>query len=184
MKPNSKSEGLYFRRLLVWLMIPIMFGCSYYKPVRQSIPSDSAKMALLQREEARTLILHSGNNNYVLEKKVVNPNMNNLSGVLGKVPPEHRDYIDDKKMKYQLASKTDPVLQEMHVYTKLDTAKTAGSNVTIGARDIFRMDLIQEDKKRSRESWSTVTFVAIGVAVLVGIFYLIGSNMDFGFTFQ
>jgi hypothetical protein len=181
MKPNINAAGFQLWNLLTWFMISTLYGCSYYKPVWQSIPSDSAKMALLQREETRTLILHSGYSNYVLVKKVVNPNIYNLSGVLGTVPAEHQLYINDKKMKYKLPSKNDPVLQEMHVYTKLDTAKAAGSDVTIAAKDILRMDLIQVDKIRSQEAtWGTVTFAALGVGLLAGIVYLIAISFEGG----
>jgi len=149
------------RFLLFTGLVAVLLACNYYKPVNKYNPGSNPKMfdSLMQK----TFIVHSDRGIFMLRSMQIFPEKEELSGILTDVPEYHKIYLNDKSGKYKYTKKATQMLQEVHVYTKLDSSSRIEMNVNIPFKDITRMEVIERDKGKS----TGVTILAV-VGITIG----------------
>ncbi|MCU0395452.1 MAG: hypothetical protein MUF29_06060 [Chitinophagaceae bacterium] len=160
---------LYNRRLRWMVLLLMLLGCNYYKPIQQNTPTSKEKVAVLQQQQDRTMILHVNDQHFLLEKVHVDIANEQLSGTLNRVPPENLQYLSDKRQKYTYEPKQPAVLHEVHVYTQMDRQLSSGDEVTIAAKDVQKIEVIERDSNRS-----TTNTILAAAGVTAGTLLLIG----------
>jgi len=157
---NQKISVL--KKLLLFTgLIAMLLACNYYKPVQKSDLGANPKVfdSLMHK----TFILHSDRGIFLLRSMQIFPEREALTGILSDVPEYHKMYLNDKKGKYKYEKKATQVLQEVHVFTKLDTSARIDMSVTIPFKEITRMEVIERDKGKS----TGVTILAV-VGITIG----------------
>jgi hypothetical protein len=155
------SFSILNKFLLFTVLVAVLLACNYYKPVNKYNPGSNPKMfdSLMQK----TFIVHSDRGIFMLRSMQIFPERETLSGILTDVPEYHKIYLNDKKGKYKYDKKATQMLQEVHVYTKLDTSVRIDMSVNIPFKDITRMEVIERDKGKS----TGVTILAV-VGITIG----------------
>lgn len=157
--------------IVVWSLL-FVGACNYYKPIPTSSkysPSDKTKEIASLNE--KTFIIRSNRGDFLLQNPAVLLDQEALTGTLQLVPEENQLYIKDDSKKYAYSSSNPAVLQELHVYTPLDSTAKIGAKVSIPVSGISKMELIQKDKSKSSTNTiilaSGVTLGALAVAAVI-----------------
>ncbi|MBC6365848.1 hypothetical protein [Algoriphagus sp. AK58] len=158
--------------MMVALSLVLIGACNYYKPVTTSPKySSSDKTKEIASLSQKTFIIRSNRGDFLLQNPVVLLDQEALTGTLQLVPEENQLYIKDDSKKYAFSESNPAVLQELHVYTSLDSTAKIGANVSIPVSGISKMELIQKDKSKSSTNSiilaSGVTLGALAVAAII-----------------
>lgn len=167
----ENHQGAAVKKLLLFAgLIGVLLACNYYKPVTKSALGTNPKVfdSLMQK----TFIIHSERGIFMLRSMKIFPERKELSGILSNVPEYHKMYLNEQKGKYRYYKKATEVLQEVHVFTKLDTSARMGMGVNIPFKDITRMEVIERDKGKS----TGVTILAV-VGITIGTMAIITAIM-------
>jgi hypothetical protein len=152
------------------LMIVFLLSCmNYYKPVTQNTSNPKSTSQVINSEAPRKyFILHQGTFNYAFQNIKVNDTAMTMSGNLSSVDNTHLKYINDKDSKFRYKKlSSDPreinVLNEVHIYTKNNTALDTSKLFTLPLDQITKIQVIEHDKSRS-----TTSYVLGGVGITLG----------------
>jgi hypothetical protein len=160
---SMKSRPLSSLKKVLFLtgVVALLLACHYYKPVNKYNPGSNPKIfdSLMQK----TFIIHSERGIFMLRSMQLFPEREELSGILSDVPEYHKMYLNDKSGKYKYTVKAPQVLQEVHVFTKLDSSARIDQNIAIPFKDITRLEVIERDKGKS----TGVTILAV-VGITIG----------------
>jgi len=180
-------EDHHINRLsILCLALGLLFvgACNYYKPVTTSPSmSTSAKSRELASMSQKTFIIRSNQGDFLLKNVNVRLEEEDLVGILASVPEDHQVYINDEKSKYSYNSKTQSVLQELHIYAPLDTDAKIGSMVFIPISNIAKMEMIEKDKAKSTSNTIILaTGVTLGALAVVAIIGALAMDFDVDYT--
>lgn len=151
-------------RVLLLLLLIMLSGCNYYKPIQKTTNTNTEKVTVLQSQLSRIFILHFNDSFLWLDKPQVDVTNETISGVLQQVLSEHTSYINAKEEKYKYKQKEPAVLNEIHIYALQQPDAVVGMAITIKAADIGRIELIERDNKRSN---TNTIITAAGITMLV-----------------
>jgi hypothetical protein len=170
------------RIAVVILALGLFFvgACTYYKPItKSSSMSSSAKSNELAAMSQKTFIIRSNQGDFMLKNVQVRLEQEDLAGILDSVPEDHQVYIKDEKGRYSYSSKTQSVLQEIHIYTPLEANANIGSMVFIPISSISKMEMIEKDKsKSSTNTLLLAAGVTLGVAAVVSVIAVSSMNIN------
>ena len=157
---KNLKVGADTKLLLFTGLIAILFACNYYKPVTKSDPGTNPKVfdSLMHK----TFIIHSERGIFMLRNMQMFPEKELLNGILTDVPEYHKMYLNDQKGKYRYYKKATQVLQEVHVFTKLDTSAKMEQSLNIPFKDITRLEVIERDKGKST---GVTILAAVGITI-------------------
>jgi len=143
-----------------FLFTVILVACNFYKPVQKKdyVTNPHVMDSLI----SKTIIVHAPTGIFLLQNMQVSSIREEISGVAGIVPESHKGYINDTKQRYKYSPKRPEVLQEVHLYTNLDSIPSPGQAISLHLKDITKMEVLERDKGRS--TGSTVLAV-IGITV-------------------
>lgn len=157
---KNLNVGAGTKLLLFTGLIAFLLACNYYKPVTKSDPGSNLKVfdSLMHK----TFIIHSERGIFMLRNMQMFPEKELLYGILTDVPEYHKMYLNDEKGKYRYYKKATQVLQEVHVFTKLDTSARMEQSVNIPFKDITRLEVIERDKGKST---GVTILAAVGITI-------------------
>jgi hypothetical protein len=166
---KSKLSNISVGYMFALLCLVFFQSCTYYKPIQKSATEVAAgKFRALAGKE---IIVHSKQGIYLLENFSFDSTINQISGTLGKVPPQHLKYINENNNKYRYKKKEDIVLKEVHLFSDIGVDTLVGSDIKINPDKIDQLIFIQKDKAKN-----TMTAIGLGVAgsmLIILVFLLI-----------
>jgi hypothetical protein len=150
----------FSRLFLFTVLVGFLLACNYYKPVQQSDPASHP--GVFDSLMHKTFIVQSERGVFMLRSMQIFPEKESITGVLSDVPDDHKMYLNDKKGKYKYTRKAPMVLQEVHLYAKLDSSARIDMPVNIPFKDITRLEVIERDKGKST---GTTILAAMGITI-------------------
>ena len=162
--------------LITVIAISLLSSCSnYYKAALGSKPVTASGIENLKTEK-KYFILRDGNQAFAMNGITFSPDQKILQCTLNDLLPEHKLHITNEKkekMKYRKAindAEEDEtvVLKEVHIYINPNGNTVAGA-YTIPLEQVKQIEIIEEDKTRTRKSHTTGVIVGVaGSLVLAG----------------
>ncbi len=140
--------------------IALLLACNYYRPVRKANYVNNPKVfdSLMQK----TFIVHSNRGIFMLSSMQLFPERETIEGILSEVSENHKMYLNDKTKKYRYYKKAPYVLEEVHIYTRLDSSVRINNPVSITFRDITKLEVIERDKGKST---GTTVLAVMGITI-------------------
>ena len=160
------EDHIINRLAVVILALSLFFvgACNYYRPIMTSPSmSTSAKTKEIAAMAEKTFIIRSNQGDYLLKNVQVRLEEEDIVGVLDAVPEDHQVYIKDEKGRYSYSSKTQSVLQEIHIYTPLEATDNIGSMVFIPISNIAKIGVMLSESfcKMSSVVFSTGSMLSV-----------------------
>lgn len=141
-------------------LIGFLLACNFYKPVLKS--DAAAHPEVFDSLMHKTFIVHSARGIFMLRSMQIFPEREELYGTLSDVPDVHKMYLNDKKGRYKYTKRAPEVLQEVHVYTKLDSSARIDMPVNIPFKDITKLEVIERDRGKST---GTTVLAVMGITI-------------------
>ena len=147
-------------------------GCNYYRVVQQDVTSNAEKVGVLEKNPDRKVLLHLGDQAFLLNNACLDTTRLQLTGTLAAVPKQHQQYVSWKSGNMLYHPNKDAVLEEIHVYASSSMQVGVDDVLNMDLKSIQRIELLERDDQKSRQStfWTIFglswTVVAIVVAVL------------------
>jgi hypothetical protein len=166
--------------ILMFLLVFSLSSCfqKFYN-TNTAGKTDSAMLEKF-RSENKLFIVHTPEGPFALKNVTVNAEI--ISGEKAPIDPAYAKYLTPKKegTNHLQMSKSDVVLNEVHLYTNLQF--NSAGKVNLGINEIFRTDAYGFDKEATKNSRVTgIIGITVGTAAIVGAAALVASGLNDSF---
>ena len=152
--------------IIMFCIIGMLTSCNnYYKAALGTKPVAAGSLEELKSRN-KYFILREGNNAFTMTALSFSPDRKTLQCRLDSLPQEHQLHLTsgiDGKMRY--IKENEEVLNEVHVYT-MSQGNAAAGPYSLNLDQVQKVEIIEQDKARTRKSNTKGTIIGIGASLL------------------
>ncbi len=159
------------------VIIFAMTSCSkYYKTVMGNTGENSAKTIDSLINASRYFVFRNSNRAFAMNNIVINNDTKTVQCMLDVLPDEHRLHLTNGvngKMRYKELNgyqlDSTPVLNEVHLYNSIANNTVNVGPYTLPLSQVKKIEIIEQDKEKTRKSKTTGMIISVGLVVLAGV---------------